>query len=64
MDDSDRAEIRALCDQFRQLMARQVEVPLFDNEARVRIGEMSGSAVRDGGSEFGYLRRRARTGVL
>jgi hypothetical protein len=58
MDDSDRAEIRALCDQFRQLMARQVEVPLFDNEARVRIGEMIGGAVREGGSEIGYLRQR------
>jgi hypothetical protein len=50
--------MRALCDQFRQLMARQVEVPLFDNEARVRIGEMIGGAVREGGSEIGYLRQR------
>jgi hypothetical protein len=58
MNDRDRVEMRALCDQFRQLMARQVEAPLFDNEARVRIGEMIGSAVRDGGSEFGYLPHR------
>jgi hypothetical protein len=54
MDDPDRAEMRALLDQFRELMAREVEAPLFDQEARQRIGHMIGSAVRRGGSAFSY----------
>ena len=53
MDDRDRAELRALCDLFRQTMARQVEEPLFDKEARVRIGEMIGRAALVG-SEYAY----------
>lgn len=57
MTDRDRAEMRALCDQFRELMARQVEAPLFGNEARVRMGEMIATAVRRRGPEFAYLRR-------
>ena len=31
---------------------------LYDHDAKQRIGDMIGSAVRRGGSEFGYLRRR------
>ncbi len=33
MDDSDRAEMQALCDQFRREMAREVEHTLFNKEA-------------------------------
>ena len=55
--DRDRAEMRALCDLFRQSM-RESGPMLFDQDAKQRIGEMIGSAVRRGGSEFGYLRRR------
>jgi hypothetical protein len=58
-DDRDRAEMRALCDQFRELMAREVDQQLFDSVTCVRIGEIIGSTTRQGGSEFGYLRRRA-----
>ena len=46
MTDRDRAEMRALCDQFRQSMARENDVLLYDQEARTRIGEMNGSATR------------------
>ena len=58
MDDLDRAEMRALCDLFRRVMARQVDEPLFDKEARQPIGRLIGGAVRRGGSEFGYLPQR------
>jgi hypothetical protein len=54
--DRDRAEMRALCDMFRQEMARENE-PLFDHDARARIGDMIASAVLQGGSAFGYLRK-------
>jgi hypothetical protein len=43
----------------RQAMACEVDQQLFDSEGRVRVGEMIGSTMRQGGSEFGYLRRRA-----
>ena len=33
MDARDRAEMKDLCDQFRELMARDVDQQLFDNEA-------------------------------
>jgi hypothetical protein len=52
MTDRDRAEMRALCDLFRQAIARQVDEPVFDHDARARIGQAIGSAVRDGGSAF------------
>jgi hypothetical protein len=54
MTDRDRAEMRALCDQFRREMARQVDEQMCDHEARQRIGQMIGQARQ--GSEFGYLR--------
>jgi hypothetical protein len=59
MDDRDRAEMHALLDQFRKAMARENEALFFDRDARVRIGEVIGNTMRQGGSEFGYLRRRA-----
>lgn len=56
MDDHDRAEMRALCDQFRQAMARQNEVALFDEAARIRIGTAIGKAARQGRSDYATLR--------
>jgi hypothetical protein len=53
MDDADRAEMRALCDAFRDAMARQIEEPVFDQEACQRIGWMIGRAALVG-SEYGY----------
>jgi hypothetical protein len=46
---TDRAEMQALLDQFRKAMTRENDVLLYDREARIRIGEMIGSAVRQGG---------------
>ena len=54
MDDRDRAEMQALCDQFRRTMARENDVLLYEHEATVRLGHMIGSAVRQGGSQFTY----------
>lgn len=56
MTDRDRAEMRALCDQFRQLMSRKVDTPLYDHETRVRIGQMIGQAARQGRSDYAALR--------
>jgi hypothetical protein len=45
-----------VCDQFRELMAREVDHPLFDQDARVRIGKMIGKAARQGRSDYVSLR--------
>lgn len=52
MDEFDRAEMRALCDQFRQLMRRDLDPMLFDQESCERAGEMIGRAMRRRGSAF------------
>jgi hypothetical protein len=56
MTDLDRAEMRALCDQFRRTMARENDVLPFDQDAHVRTGEMISSAVRQGRSDYVALR--------
>jgi hypothetical protein len=56
MTDRDRAEMRALCDQFRRDMARENDVLLFDKESRERIGEAIGRAARQGRSDYVALR--------
>ena len=55
--DRDRDEMRELCRQFRDAMARENDVLLFDQDARERIGNMIGRAVRQGGSQFAYTAR-------
>ena len=56
MTDRERSEMRALCDQFRRTMAREVDQALFDKDARVRIGEIIGRAARQGRSDYVVLR--------
>jgi hypothetical protein len=56
MDDRDRAEMRALCDQFRRTVTRQNEVAMFDEAARIRVGEAIGRAARRGRSDYATLR--------
>jgi hypothetical protein len=58
MTDRDRAGMRALCDQFRTLIERQIERQLFEDDARQRLGEVISSAVRHGGPAFSYLSRK------
>ena len=48
MTDPDRAEMRALADQFRELVRRDVDPPLFREDVRQRFGEMIGKAARQG----------------
>jgi hypothetical protein len=55
--DRDRAEMRALCDQFRREMAREVERTLFNKEACQRIGEIISQAAQQGRSDYAALRR-------
>ena len=56
MTDHDRAEMQALCDQFRRMMVRKVDRALFDDDARKRIGEMIGQAARQCRSDYITLR--------
>jgi hypothetical protein len=56
MQDLDRTELRALCDQFRQLMARENDALLYDQDALVRVGELIGKAARQGRSDYVVLR--------
>jgi hypothetical protein len=56
MDDRDHAEMRALCDQFREAMARENDQLLFDQEARQRIGQIIGRSARQGRSDYAALR--------
>ena len=58
MTDRDRAEMRALSDAFRRDVARQVDEPLFDKDARERIGRMIGGPARQGRSDYVALRDR------
>ncbi len=46
-------ELRALCDQFRELMARGIDEPLFERAAKERIAQLIGRAALVG-SEYGY----------
>jgi hypothetical protein len=48
MTDRDRADTLALCDRFREAMARENDLLLYDHKAKQRIGEMIGSAARKG----------------
>jgi hypothetical protein len=56
MIDQDRVKMLELCHQFREAMTRQVHEPVFDNESRVRIGEMIGQAARQGQPDYVALR--------
>ena len=55
MDDSERAEMQALLDQFREAIARENAELLFDQAAKVRIGE--GTAARQGRSDYVALHK-------
>jgi hypothetical protein len=56
MDDLDRAEMQILCDQFRELMRRDVECTVFSKEACQRIGEMISQTAQQGRSDYAALR--------
>ena len=50
-NDSEKFELRAMCEQFKKLMQQQKDVPAYDQVARVRLGQMIGRAALDG-SEY------------
>ena len=56
MDDPETRELRALCEQFRKLMQRNIERTVFDKEACQRIGDMISQSActiwRDNGSDW------------
>ena len=56
MPNSDRAEMRALCDQFRREMVRDVERAVFNAEACQRIGDLISRAASQGRSDYAALR--------
>jgi hypothetical protein len=56
MIDQDRVKMLELCSQFREAMTHRVHRPVFDNDARVRIGEMIGQAARQGQPDYVALR--------
>ena len=57
MDDRERAEMQALLDQFREAMARENAELLFDQAAKVRIGEAIGKAARQPRSDHVALHK-------
>jgi hypothetical protein len=56
MIDQDRVEMLELFRHFREAMTREIDEPTFDNEARVRIGEILGYAARQGQADYAVLR--------
>ena len=64
MEDRERQELRALCDQFKELMQRNIEHTLFDKEACQRIGETISRSAHQSRSEYAYnsLLGRSRNG--
>ena len=58
MDDRDRAEMQALCDLFRESSQRNINPPLFGEDARQRFGEMISRAARQGRPYHAYTSPR------
>ena len=52
--DRETRELRALCEQFKQSMHQQTDAPLFDNDAKVRLGQMIGRAALTGSEYAAY----------
>ena len=51
MDDQDKQQILALAQQLRRQTFQQLDEPVFDYDAKVRLGHMLGRAALDG-SEY------------
>jgi hypothetical protein len=57
MNDRDRRELQTLCDQFKELMRRNVECRVFSEDACQRIGDMIVRSARPSQSENNSRRR-------
>jgi hypothetical protein len=58
MDDRERRELQRLRDKFLEIMRRENDAALFDEEAKQRIGGAISRSARQGGSAFSYSNRR------
>ena len=52
-DDQERRALRALCEDFKKAMHQQTDAPVFDYDAKVRLGRMIGRATLES-SQYAY----------
>ena len=60
MEDPKRLELERLRDEFLEIMRRDNEGMMFDDEAKRRLGEAISRSMRQGNSEFSYSSPRPR----
>ena len=60
MNERERRELQRLRDEFLELMRREIDAALFDEEAKRRLGEAISRSMRQGNSEFSYTNTRPR----
>ena len=60
MKDRERGDLQRLRDEFLEIMRRDNEGVLFDDEAKRRLGEAISRSMRQGNSEFSYSNTRPR----
>jgi hypothetical protein len=47
-DDQERRALRAPCKEFRKAMHQQIDAPVFDHDAKARLGHMIGRTALTG----------------
>jgi hypothetical protein len=60
MEDRKRQELQRLRDEFLEIIRRENDAALFDEEAKRRLGEAISRSMRQGNSEFSYSSLRPR----
>jgi truncated hemoglobin YjbI len=60
MNERERLELQRLRDEFLELMRREIDAMLFDEEAKRRLGQAISRSMRQGNSEFSYIGTRPR----
>ena len=55
-----RQELQRLRDEFLEIMRRENDAAVFDEEAKRRLGEAISRSMRQGNSEFSYSSLRPR----
>ena len=53
-DDQERQGLRALCEEFKKAMHQQIDAPVFDYDAKVRLGHMIGRTALTGSKYAAY----------
>jgi hypothetical protein len=54
MNEREHRELQRLRDEFLELMRREIDAALFDEEAKRRFGQAISRSMRQGNSEFSY----------